>query len=176
MGITIRSMSWRDGTKRVAYSKKGNDYAERYTFETRDDARPELFEGFKALRELVVNAYKDVLREDVEITPERVTFVYQPKIDFPLINAVKIKCKAQGHASLKEIAFETEINIAADCPDKEHELVNLVREIGLFVLGNRAQTTFEFAEQADMNQINIYERAVLYPQEEAICNAEREGL
>lgn len=70
MGITIRSMSWRDGTKRVAYSKKGNAYAERYTFETRDDARPELFEGFKALRELVINA---------------------------LINAVKIKCKAEGH-------------------------------------------------------------------------------
>lgn len=174
MGITIHSMSWRDNTKRVAYSKKGNAYAERYTFETRDDARPELFDGFKALQELVVHAYKDILREDVEIIPERIAFLYQSKSDFPLINAVKIKCRAQGHASLKEIAFEAEINIAANCPDREHELVALVREIGLFVLGNRAQTTFEFAEQVDPSQINIYERAVLYPKEE-ICDAEREG-
>lgn len=166
MGITIHSMSWRDNTKRIAYSKKGKAYEERYTFETRDDARPELFEGFKALRELVVNAYKDILREDVEIIPERVAFIYQSKSDFPLIDKVKIKCKAQGHESIKEIAFETEINIAVNCPDKEHVLVELVKEIGLFVLGNRAQTTFEFAEQTDTSQINIYERDVLYEKRE----------
>ena len=153
--IIVKGFKWKHSNKTITYTKQLLDQ-ETYKVASDGDARPELSEAwqymgviFKLLKPDIIDRSARVIITDMEIR-------YWKEEQGYLIEKVRMKGKAcKGDEDIMVDSGWCRIwngNI-----DAEKAIFELVKEIGLFALGVRAQTRFEFAEDIEkqMKQVNV---------------------
>lgn len=168
MGIIIYNFKVKKGNKRIDYTKDGVEFSESCSLETKDDARPELGNALKVVSELVKDIYMGMLDKDCVVVPESIRFNYDRSAGHYLLKKVRIKGSVFKAEETTSLSFDTEdIQITLNKKTFEDALVNLVREIGLFVMGTRAQTTFDFKElRLEISKVQVNNRTEIFGETE----------